>query len=204
MIIFFLCTFWSFSWNFGSESFCTSFWKCSIFVATQLMARIIPCSWWADHIHSVVSLILLGSYLLTIFIFVLLLHYCCSCYNWLNNPFWINSFVNVQYTCTFPIWAMKCLLCVLLKSLWQYSINSWVNSIDPLLLDHKRDAARAEDALVLSYGSELIGMQRDWNEELQSCREFPHTTPQERYKFLMDLSSFSFCQLWLICITVHI
>ena len=49
-----------------------------------------------------------------------------------------------------------------------------------LLSDHKRDAARAEDALILSYGSELIGMQRDWNEELQSCREFPHTNPQER------------------------
>ena len=50
-----------------------------------------------------------------------------------------------------------------------------------LLSDHKRDASRAEDALTLSYGSELIGMQRDWNEELQSCREFPHATPQERY-----------------------
>lgn len=50
-----------------------------------------------------------------------------------------------------------------------------------LFPDHKRDAARAEDALTPSYGSELIGMQRDWNEELQSCREFPHTTPQERY-----------------------
>lgn len=47
--------------------------------------------------------------------------------------------------------------------------------------DHKRDAARAEDALTLSYGSELIGMQRDWNEELQACREFPHTNPHERY-----------------------
>ena len=34
--------------------------------------------------------------------------------------------------------------------------------------------------MTLSYGSELIGMQRDWNEELQSCREFPHTSPQER------------------------
>ncbi|XP_019053360.1 PREDICTED: clustered mitochondria protein isoform X2 [Nelumbo nucifera] len=52
----------------------------------------------------------------------------------------------------------------------------WVLSI----ADHRRDAARAEDALTLSYGSELIGMQRDWNEELQSCREFPHSTPQER------------------------
>ncbi|KAL0006693.1 hypothetical protein SO802_008195 [Lithocarpus litseifolius] len=56
--------------------------------------------------------------------------------------------------------------------------NSWLGSYP--VPEHKRDAARAEDALTLSYGSELIGMQRDWNEELQSCREFPHTTPQER------------------------
>ncbi|KAJ7949124.1 Clustered mitochondria protein-like [Quillaja saponaria] len=56
--------------------------------------------------------------------------------------------------------------------------NSWLDLYP--VPDHKRDSARAEDALTLSYGSELIGMQRDWNEELQSCREFPHTTPQER------------------------
>ncbi|KAF8009776.1 hypothetical protein BT93_J0694 [Corymbia citriodora subsp. variegata] len=56
--------------------------------------------------------------------------------------------------------------------------NSWLG-VYPVP-DHRRDAARAEDALTLSYGSELIGMQRDWNEELQSCREFPHTTPHER------------------------
>ncbi|PON86259.1 N-terminal acetyltransferase A, auxiliary subunit [Trema orientale] len=56
--------------------------------------------------------------------------------------------------------------------------NSWLGSYP--VPDYKRDAARAEDSLVLSYGSELIGMQRDWNEELQSCREFPHTTSQER------------------------
>ncbi|XP_038720108.1 clustered mitochondria protein-like isoform X2 [Tripterygium wilfordii] len=56
--------------------------------------------------------------------------------------------------------------------------NSWLGAYP--LPDHKRDAARAEDALNLSYGSELIGMQRDWNEELQACREFPHTTSQER------------------------
>ncbi|KAE8038191.1 hypothetical protein FH972_010723 [Carpinus fangiana] len=56
--------------------------------------------------------------------------------------------------------------------------NSWLGLYP--VPDHKRDAARAEDALTLSYGSELIGMQRDWNEELQSCREFPHSTPQER------------------------
>lgn len=56
--------------------------------------------------------------------------------------------------------------------------NSWLGLYP--IPDHKRDAARAEDAFTLSYGSELVGMQRDWNEELQSCREFPHTTPQER------------------------
>jgi hypothetical protein len=47
--------------------------------------------------------------------------------------------------------------------------------------EHRRDAARAEESVVLSYGTELIGMQRDWNEELQSCREFPHGNPQERF-----------------------
>ena len=52
-----------------------------------------------------------------------------------------------------------------------------------MLADHRRDSARAENSLTLLYGSEPIGMQRDWNEELQSCREFPHTTPQERYPF---------------------
>nr|XP_029116585.1 clustered mitochondria protein isoform X2 [Elaeis guineensis] len=56
--------------------------------------------------------------------------------------------------------------------------NSWLGHYP--IPGHERDAARAEDAFALSYGSELIGMQRDWNEELQSCREFPHNTPQER------------------------
>ncbi|KAJ4978102.1 hypothetical protein NE237_008882 [Protea cynaroides] len=56
--------------------------------------------------------------------------------------------------------------------------NSWLGEYP--VPDHKRDAARAEDALNLTFGSELIGMQRDWNEELQSCREFPHASPQER------------------------
>ncbi|KAL0725831.1 hypothetical protein Bca4012_040430 [Brassica carinata] len=56
--------------------------------------------------------------------------------------------------------------------------HSWLRPFP--VPDHKRDAARAEEALTISYGSELIGMQRDWNEELQSCREFPHSTPQER------------------------
>ncbi|XP_075474123.1 clustered mitochondria protein isoform X1 [Primulina tabacum] len=56
--------------------------------------------------------------------------------------------------------------------------NSWIGSYP--VPDHKRDGARAENSLTLSFGSELIGMQRDWNEELQSCREFPHATHQER------------------------
>ncbi|KAI3946662.1 hypothetical protein MKX01_012918 [Papaver californicum] len=57
--------------------------------------------------------------------------------------------------------------------------NSWLGAYP--VPEHKRDAARAEDAFTLSYGSELVGMLRDWNEEVQSCREFPHTSPQERY-----------------------
>ncbi|XP_073277929.1 clustered mitochondria protein isoform X2 [Primulina huaijiensis] len=56
--------------------------------------------------------------------------------------------------------------------------NSWIGSYP--VPDHKRDGARAENSLTLSFGSELVGMQRDWNEELQSCREFPHATHQER------------------------
>ncbi|XP_051145536.1 clustered mitochondria protein-like isoform X2 [Andrographis paniculata] len=56
--------------------------------------------------------------------------------------------------------------------------NTWLGLYP--VPDHKRDASRAENALTLSFGSELIGMQRDWNEELQSCREFPHASQQER------------------------
>uniref|UniRef100_A0ACD5YRT8 Uncharacterized protein n=1 Tax=Avena sativa TaxID=4498 RepID=A0ACD5YRT8_AVESA len=57
-------------------------------------------------------------------------------------------------------------------------VTSWLGAYP--VQEHRRDAARAEDSVVLSYGTELIGMQRDWNEELQSCREFPHGNPQER------------------------
>lgn len=57
-----------------------------------------------------------------------------------------------------------------------------------LLAEHRRDSARAENSLTLLYGSEPIGMQRDWNEELQSCREFPHTSPQERYLYFFVLN----------------
>ncbi|PIN14395.1 putative protein CLU1/cluA/TIF31 [Handroanthus impetiginosus] len=56
--------------------------------------------------------------------------------------------------------------------------NTWLGLYP--VPDHKRDAARAENSVMLSFGSELIGMQRDWNEEVQACREFPHTTHQER------------------------
>ncbi|KAF8643089.1 hypothetical protein HU200_066961 [Digitaria exilis] len=57
-------------------------------------------------------------------------------------------------------------------------VTSWLGAHP--VPEHRRDAARAEESVVLSYGTELIGMQRDWNEELQSCREFPHGNPQER------------------------
>ncbi|KAH7444315.1 hypothetical protein KP509_02G073000 [Ceratopteris richardii] len=56
--------------------------------------------------------------------------------------------------------------------------NPWLGPYPPPA--HKRDVARAEDALTLPYGSETVGMQRDWNEELQSCREFPRKTLQDR------------------------
>ncbi|XP_047315734.1 clustered mitochondria protein isoform X2 [Impatiens glandulifera] len=56
--------------------------------------------------------------------------------------------------------------------------NTWLGMYP--LPEHKRDASRSENAITLSFGNELIGMQRDWNEELQSCREFPNSTPQER------------------------
>ncbi|KAK7317301.1 hypothetical protein RJT34_01403 [Clitoria ternatea] len=46
--------------------------------------------------------------------------------------------------------------------------------------EHSRDSIRAENSLTLLCGSEPVGMPREWNEELQTCRELPHTTPQER------------------------
>lgn len=49
-----------------------------------------------------------------------------------------------------------------------------------IMTAHKRDIARAEDSLMVPYGTEVIGMQRDWNEELQSCREFPRENLQDR------------------------
>eukprot|EP00252_Welwitschia_mirabilis_P007752 TRINITY_DN19429_c0_g1_i1.p1 TRINITY_DN19429_c0_g1~~TRINITY_DN19429_c0_g1_i1.p1 ORF type:complete len:1424 (-),score=348.01 TRINITY_DN19429_c0_g1_i1:430-4701(-) len=45
---------------------------------------------------------------------------------------------------------------------------------------HRRDASRAEESIALPYGTDPIGMLRDWNEELQSCREFPRKTLQDR------------------------
>ncbi|KAG6557739.1 hypothetical protein Mapa_000505 [Marchantia paleacea] len=56
--------------------------------------------------------------------------------------------------------------------------NPWLGAYPPPA--HKRDIARAEDSLMVPYGTEVIGMQRDWNEELQSCREFPRENLQDR------------------------
>ncbi|RDX77533.1 Clustered mitochondria protein, partial [Mucuna pruriens] len=56
--------------------------------------------------------------------------------------------------------------------------NSWLGSYP--VPDHRCDSDRAENSLTLLYGSEPIGMPREWNEELQTCRELPHTTPLER------------------------
>lgn len=74
-------------------------------------------------------------------------------------------------------------------------------------LDHKRDAARAENSLTLTFGSELIGMQRDWNEELQACREFPHATHQEKCASCPWTNSLQNIPLWIYYIellTIHI
>ncbi|KAK7314288.1 hypothetical protein VNO77_39503 [Canavalia gladiata] len=56
--------------------------------------------------------------------------------------------------------------------------NSWLGLYP--VPDHRRDSIRAENSLTLLYGTEPLGMQREWNEELQSCRELPCTTQQER------------------------
>ncbi|XP_020207812.1 clustered mitochondria protein isoform X2 [Cajanus cajan] len=56
--------------------------------------------------------------------------------------------------------------------------NSWLGSYP--VPDHRRNSDRAENSLSLLYGSEPLGMPREWNEELQTCRELPRTTPLER------------------------
>ncbi|KAL2326480.1 hypothetical protein Fmac_025538 [Flemingia macrophylla] len=56
--------------------------------------------------------------------------------------------------------------------------NSWLGSYP--VPDHRRNSDRAANSLTLLYGSEPLGMPREWNEELQTCRELPHTTPLER------------------------
>lgn len=57
-------------------------------------------------------------------------------------------------------------------------LNPWLGVHPPPA--HRRDVSRAEDALALPYGTDSVGMQRDWNEELQSCREFPRKSLQDR------------------------
>jgi len=44
--------------------------------------------------------------------------------------------------------------------------------------EHVRAWARAEDALMAPFGVDVTGAHRDWNEELQSCRELPRATLQ--------------------------
>ncbi|KAK7405463.1 hypothetical protein VNO78_06781 [Psophocarpus tetragonolobus] len=56
--------------------------------------------------------------------------------------------------------------------------NSWLGSYP--VPDHRYDSDRAENSLTLLYGSEPLGMPREWNEELQTCRELPRSTPLER------------------------
>ncbi|KAI5390423.1 hypothetical protein KIW84_075659 [Lathyrus oleraceus] len=124
-------------------------------------------------------------------------------YSWNGKSDWILE-VAASVVCTFDIPLGTLLLFI---SAWPHEFTDYggelrlrvpqhENTLDPrpdkatseamtlvaLLqkISPRRDASRAENALTLLYGSEPIGMQRDWNEELQSCREFSHTTPQER------------------------
>lgn len=45
---------------------------------------------------------------------------------------------------------------------------------------HQYDWNRAEDAFLSTYGADVRGVMRDWNEEIQSCRELPHTHLNEK------------------------
>lgn len=59
-----------------------------------------------------------------------------------------------------------------------YQVYSWCAPI----LDHTIDAIRAEDTFSakLGYEEHIPGQTRDWNEELQTTRELPRKTLQER------------------------
>ena len=43
---------------------------------------------------------------------------------------------------------------------------------------HHRDVARSEEALLAPFGIDFSGVLRDWNEELQACRDLPRTSLQ--------------------------
>jgi protein TIF31 len=43
---------------------------------------------------------------------------------------------------------------------------------------------------MVPYGTEVVGMQRDWNEELQSCREFSRDNLQDRWVFGVNIVQF--------------
>ena len=55
---------------------------------------------------------------------------------------------------------------------------SWLCPLGPE--EHKRNPGAAEEALTTAFGTETSGLQRDWNEELQSCRDLPRATLKDR------------------------
>lgn len=131
LIILFLSKFWSFSWNFGAEGFCTSFWKRSIFVATKLMAWIISCSWLAQ-LHCVVSLILLLIHLF--FYGIFLSGWSCMVFNMkfevislLCDTFlWILEFVILNCTSWHLNWLSFMFHCLQIRyHQWAYMLTNF-------------------------------------------------------------------------------
>ena len=56
--------------------------------------------------------------------------------------------------------------------------NSWLSS----RTEHRADEGRAEDALLETYGMDVRGAMRDWNEEYQSCVEMDVVGEDERVR----------------------
>ena len=56
--------------------------------------------------------------------------------------------------------------------------NSWLTS----KTEHRADEGRAEDALLQTYGMDVRGAMRDWNEEYQSCVEMDVVGEDERVR----------------------
>ena len=57
---------------------------------------------------------------------------------------------------------------------------TWLCPVGPETEEHRRNPGAAEEALTTAFGTETSGLQRDWNEELQSCRELPRATLKDR------------------------